>query len=78
MLGERREEFGGGASGRDLRGAGRFNLLIAGSVFLLLFVFFTASSKSLPRRNGEKGIGRAPPPIPLVWPYRMEGHQGSI
>lgn len=42
MLGERRGEFGGGASGQDLGGAGRFNLLIAGSVFfwlLLLRVF---------------------------------------
>lgn len=48
MLRERREKIGGGASGQDLRGAGRFNLLIAGSVF------FLASPKGLPKRDSSR------------------------
>lgn len=59
MLRERREEIGGGASGQDLRGAGRFNLLIAGSVFLWLLLRVCLEG------TAAEGIGRAPPPTPL-------------
>lgn len=57
---------GGGASGPGPPRSGRFNLLIAGSVFFFFLSPLASSPTGLPGREGAERIPRAPPPTHLV------------